>query len=70
MRTVGQDNPFRVGDSQVGVIYQVAGLRQEQEIIGLNSDRVFEENGAITDLSYYTERTTSNESAQSTASFT
>ena len=63
MRTVGQDNPFRVGDSQVGVIYQVAGLRQEQEIIGLNSDRVFEENGAITDLSYYTERTTSNESS-------
>ena len=45
------------------VIYQVAGLRQEQEIIGINSDRVFEENGAITDLSYYNERTTSNQSS-------
>ena len=70
MRTVGSDNPFRVGDSEVGVIYQVAGIRQEQEVVGIESDRVFEENAAITDLSYYTERTTSNQSARSIPSFT
>ena len=70
MRSVSQDNPLRLGDSEVGVVYQVAGLRTEQEIIGLNSDRVFEENGAITDLSYYTERQTSTKALRSIPSFT
>ena len=62
MRAVSDDNPFRPQDSDVGVRYQVDGLRTEQEVIGINSDRVFEENAGITDLSYYTERQTSNES--------
>lgn len=60
IRTVSESNPFRPTDSDVGVEYQIAGLREEQEIVGLNSDRIFEENGQITDMSNYLERETSN----------
>ena len=48
--------------ARVGIIYQIAGLRQEAQAPGLSADRVFEENAGITDLSNYTERTTSNTS--------
>ena len=48
--------------SEVGIIYQIAGLRQEQQLPGLSSDRVFEQNAGITDISNYTERVTSNSS--------
>lgn len=61
--TVSSDNPFRTPGTSVGAVYFVGGIRQEQEIVGLNSERVFEENGQITDISNYTERETSNRNA-------
>ena len=63
-RGLSDDNPFRTDkvDSFVGVRYQVSGITQERGIKGLSSDRIFEENAQLTDLSNYTERTTSNAS--------
>lgn len=62
VRTVDDDNPYREPGSEIGAEYQVAGLREEREIVGFDSDRIFEENGQITDMSNYTERETSNSS--------
>ena len=61
--SVSNDNPFRKNYTEIGIRYQVAGLRQEQQAAGFSSERVFEENAGITDLSNYTERTTSNSSS-------
>ena len=52
----------------VGIIYQIVGIRQEKEILGFSGDRLFEENAGITDISNYTERTTSTATGQSTPS--
>lgn len=54
-------NPFYKATATVGAYFRVNQVAQEVEVIGMNSDRIFEENGQITDLSNYTERTTSNE---------
>ena len=55
-------NPFASASNLtfVGIIYQIVGIRQEKEILGFSGDRLFEENAGITDISNYTERTTSN----------
>jgi len=55
-------NPFFGTGKQVGVYLQVGALTTELEGLGMKSDRVFEENGQITDISNYQERTTSCES--------
>lgn len=60
---VSSGNPFRDPGSEVGVYYQVSSVGEELEVIGLSSDRVFEENAQITDISNYTERSTSNENS-------
>ena len=60
---VADGNPFREVGSTVGVVYRVSGTRKEKQVAGLDSDRIFEENGQITDISNYTERETSNRSA-------
>ena len=56
---VSGDNPFREGLSEVGVRLQLSSVVTEAEVPGLRSDRVFEENAQITELSNYTERETS-----------
>jgi len=60
--TVSAGNPFFKAGEQVGVYFRVTSHREEIEAVGMRSDRVFEENGQITDLSNYSERTTSCES--------
>ena len=56
-------NPYAeiIDGDTVGVRYQVRATRQEIGI-SVNGDRVFEENAGITDMSMYSERTTSNAS--------
>ena len=60
---LSDDNPYAVAiDSDtVGARYQVRSTQQEIEV-NINGDRVFEENAGITDMSMYSERTTSNAS--------
>ena len=58
---VSNNNPF-VDVPDVGAFYQVANTRSEIEVVGLNSERVFEQNAQVTDMSNYTERETSNSS--------
>ena len=59
---ISASNPFYKDGTKVGAYFRVNGIKQEIESVGMKSDRVFEENGQITDLSNYQERTTSNES--------
>ena len=64
-------NPYAVaidGDT-VGARYQVRSTQQEIEV-NINGDRVFEENAGITDMSMYTERSTSNSMGRSMSWFT
>ena len=59
---ISPGNPFASAANLtvVGITYQVVGITNEKEILGFDTDRLFEENGGITDISNYTERTTSN----------
>ena len=61
-RTVSADNPWRDPGTQVGAVYQVGAIAAEQEVLGLSAERLFEEAAGVTDMSYYTERSTSNAS--------
>ena len=63
-KTLSANNPYRNAkvNEFVAVRYQVSGVDQERGVRGINSDRVFEENAQLTDMSNYTERTTSNAS--------
>lgn len=61
-KTISASNPFYKATPTVGAYFRVNQIEQVLEATGLKSDRIFEENGGITDLSNYTERTTSNES--------
>ena len=63
-KTLSANNPYRSAkvNEFVAVRYQVSGIDQERGVRGINSDRVFEENAQLTDMSNYTERTTSNAS--------
>ena len=67
---LSDDNPYAVAiDSDtVGARYQVRSTQQEIEV-NINGDRVFEENAGITDMSMYSERTTSNASGRNTRSY-
>ncbi len=60
---VSTSNPFYRATGTVGVYLRVTSVGQAIEAIGMTSDRIFEENAQITDLSHYRERTTSNESS-------
>jgi len=60
IRTVSASNPFRPAGSEVGVFYQVSATVQQIADTSLSADRIFEQNAQITDISNYSERTTSN----------
>lgn len=61
--TISAANPFYRATPTVGAYFNVSAVGQQVESVGLSSDRIFEENGQITDFSNYIERTTSNESS-------
>ena len=61
--SVSSSNPYKKDYTQLGVVYRVTGTYEEQGVAGFSSERVFEENAGITDISNYTERTTSNSNA-------
>ena len=60
--SISSNNPYKKDYDRLGVIYRVTGTYEEQGVAGFSSERVFEENAGITDISNYTERTTSNSS--------
>ena len=57
--SISAGNPFLTG-SEVGAYFQVQGLQAEREVYGLNSERIFEYNTGVTDLSFYEELSKSN----------
>ena len=59
---VSSANPFFSTGARVGIEYGIAGVQQQVAGVAMSADRVFEENGQITDMSNYEERTTSCES--------
>lgn len=63
IRVVSGSNPFRPLGTKVGVYYQVSATQQQVVDTSLKAERIFEQNGQITDISNYSERTTSNSSS-------
>ena len=61
-RSISSGNPFFDGD-EVGAYFQVQGLQDETISYGMTSDRIFEYNSGVTDLSFYEEVNKSNASA-------